>query len=48
MTGTRDETLAVIGSDEWESTLFINGEGKVCMISEVMSPVGRYNQIFVL
>ena len=25
-----------------------HGEGKVCMISEVMSPVGRYNQIFVL
>mgnify|MGYP001119692052 FL=1 len=48
VTGTRDETLAVIGSDEWEPTLFINGEGKVCMISEVMSPVGRYNQIFVL
>ena len=48
VTGTRDKTLAVIGSDEWEPTLFINGEGKVCMISEVMSPVGRYNQIFVL
>ena len=48
VTGTRDETLAVIGSDEWEPTLFINGEGKVCMISEVMSPVGRYNHIFVL
>lgn len=48
VTGTRDETLAVIGSDEWEPTLFINGEGKVCMISEVMSHVGRYNQIFVL
>ena len=48
VTGTRDETLAVIGSDEWVPTLFINGEGKVCMISEVMSPVGRYNQIFVL
>ena len=48
VTGTRDETLAAIGGDDWEPTLFINGEGKVCMISEVMSPVGKYNQIFVL
>lgn len=46
--GKRDETLSEIGADEWNPTLFINGEGKVCMISEVMSPVGQYNYIFTL
>ena len=40
--------MAKIGSDEWNPTLFINGEGKLSMICEVMSPVGRYNQIFTL
>lgn len=44
----RDQTLTEIGSDEWEPTLFINGEGKVCMICKVMSPVGSFNRIFEL
>ena len=46
--GFFEKTMAKIGSDEWNPTLFINGEGKLCMICEVMSPVGRYNQIFTL
>ncbi len=48
VTGMRDKTLAEIGSDEWEPLLFINGEGKICMICAVMFPVGQYNHIFTL
>lgn len=48
VTGMRDETLAAIGSDEWTPALFINGDGRVCMISKVTSPVGSFNQIFEL
>lgn len=44
----RDQTLTDIASDEWEPTLFINGEGKVCFVCDVMSPVAQFVRIFEL